>query len=49
MQRLAIAVIRVTDEGLALEELAPGWSVDDVQAITEPKLLVSPKLRTLEV
>jgi 3-oxoacid CoA-transferase B subunit len=44
-----VAVIRVTEPGLVLGELAPGWSVDEVQAITEPKLLVSQGLRTLDV
>jgi 3-oxoacid CoA-transferase subunit B len=44
-----IAVIRVTASGLLLEELAPGWTVEEVQAITEPELTVSPNLRTLAV
>ena len=35
-----VAVIDVTDEGLLLREMAPGWSIDDVQAITEPRLHV---------
>jgi 3-oxoacid CoA-transferase subunit B len=33
-------VLDVTDDGLKLIELAPGVSVDDVQAMTEPKLIV---------
>jgi len=33
--------------GLALEEKAPGWSVEDVQAITESWLIVSDTLRDL--
>ena len=37
-----VAVIRVTPEGLVLEEAAPGWTPEDVQAITEPTLIVSP-------
>ncbi len=35
-----LAVIRVTPEGLVLEELAPGVTLDDVQKLTAPKLLV---------
>jgi acyl CoA:acetate/3-ketoacid CoA transferase beta subunit len=44
-----VAVISVTPGGLVLEEMAPGWSVEDVQAITEPRLTVSPALRTVQV
>src|SRR4030043_506299 len=43
-----IAVIAVTDDGLLLKELAPGWTVDDVQAITEPKLVVASDLKEIE-
>lgn len=36
-----LAVIDVTPQGLALREVAPGYSASDVQALTEPKLVVS--------
>jgi 3-oxoacid CoA-transferase subunit B len=42
-----MAWIRVTSEGLVLEEIAPGLSVEDVQRATEAKLIVSPALRTM--
>jgi len=35
-----LAVIDVTPGGLVLRELVPGLTVDDVVAVTEPKLLV---------
>jgi 3-oxoacid CoA-transferase subunit B len=35
--------------GLVLEEIAPGVSVEQVQAVTEPKLTISPKLCTMRV
>lgn len=35
-----LAVIRVTSEGLLLEELAPGVSAEQVQKLTGPKLIV---------
>jgi 3-oxoacid CoA-transferase subunit B len=39
-----LAVIDVTPEGLVLREVAPGVSARDVQAKTEPTLLVGPDL-----
>jgi 3-oxoacid CoA-transferase subunit B len=43
-----MAYIRVTPEGLLLEEVAPGLAAEDVQRATEPKLHISPKLRTMQ-
>jgi acyl CoA:acetate/3-ketoacid CoA transferase beta subunit len=34
-------------EGLLLEEIAPGLTVDDVQRATEAKLRVSAELKTM--
>ena len=42
-----MAWIRVTKDGLVLEEIAEGLSVEDVQAATEATLHVSPTLRTM--
>jgi 3-oxoacid CoA-transferase subunit B len=42
-----MAYIRVTSEGLLLEEIAPGLTVDDVQKATEAKLRVSSELKTM--
>src|SRR5580692_5514530 len=42
-----MAWIRVTPEGLVLEEIAPGLSVEDVQRATEAKLVVSGSLREM--
>jgi 3-oxoacid CoA-transferase subunit B len=42
-----LAYIRVTGEGLVLEELAPRVTVEQVQAATEPKLIVPDSLRTM--
>jgi 3-oxoacid CoA-transferase subunit B len=43
-----MAYIRVTPEGLLLEEVAPGLAVDDVQRATESKLHLSSQLRTMQ-
>jgi 3-oxoacid CoA-transferase subunit B len=42
-----MAWIRVTPQGLVLEEIAPGLTVDDVQRATEAKLAVSPDLHEM--
>ena len=43
-----LAVIRVTPEGLVLEEVAGGVSVDEVQGATAAKLRVSPLLTKMK-
>ncbi len=43
------ALMDVTPEGLVLRELAPGVTVEQVQAITEPKLKVAPDLREMKI
>jgi 3-oxoacid CoA-transferase subunit B len=35
-----LAVIDVTPEGLVLREVAPGWTAEEVQAVTEAKLII---------
>ena len=35
------AVIDVTTRGLMLKQLAPGWTIDEIQEITEPRLLIA--------
>lgn len=44
-----IAVIAVTDKGLVLKETAPGWTAQEVQALTEPKLIIPPDLKEMEL
>ncbi|HTE87567.1 MAG TPA: CoA transferase subunit B [Terriglobales bacterium] len=44
-----MAFIRVTPAGLVLEEIAPDVTADEVQRATEPKLIVSPNLKTMEI
>jgi 3-oxoacid CoA-transferase subunit B len=38
----------VRGQGLVMEEIAPGLKPEDVQAATEPKLIISPDLKTME-
>jgi 3-oxoacid CoA-transferase subunit B len=44
-----LAWIDVTPRGLVLRELAPGVTVEQVQALTEPKLEVAPDVKTMQV
>src|SRR5277367_1519968 len=43
-----MAYIRVTKDGLVLEEVAPGLTAEDVQKATEAKLVVSAGLKVME-
>jgi 3-oxoacid CoA-transferase subunit B len=44
-----MAFIRVTPAGLVLEEIASGVTTDEVQRATEPKLILSPNLKTMGI
>src|SRR5256714_4981118 len=44
-----LAYMRVTPNGIVLEEVAPGVSADEVQRATAATLIVSPKLKVIEV
>ena len=43
-----LAVIEITPEGLLLREVASGLSAEDVQSVTEPKLIISPDLTEIQ-
>lgn len=44
-----IAVIEVSQDGLRLREVAPNWTAAEVQALTEPHLIVAPDLKEMEL
>ena len=44
-----IAVIEVTKQGLLLREVAPAWTAEEVQALTEPNLIVDEDLKEIEL
>lgn len=44
-----IAVIEVTPKGLVLKEVAPKWTPEEVQELTEPKLIVAPDLKEISL
>ncbi|RAT98231.1 CoA transferase subunit B [Brevibacillus sp. Leaf182] len=41
------AVMDVTPDGLVLVEIAEGYTAEDIQACTQPTLLISPELKTI--
>ena len=43
-----MAYIKVTPKGLVLEEVAPGLSAEEVQKVTEARLIISPTLKIME-
>ena len=44
-----LAVIEVTPGGLMLREVAPGYTADEIQAITEPRLEVAADLKDVSL
>ncbi len=44
-----MAVIEVTAAGLVLKETAPGFSPDEIQIVTEPKLIIASDLKEIEL
>lgn len=44
-----LAVIEITREGMVLKEIFPGLSAEDIQSVTEPRLLVAPDLKEIEL
>lgn len=44
-----IAVIEISPEGLLLSEMMPGWTPEEVQEVTEPRLRISPHLREMKL
>jgi 3-oxoacid CoA-transferase subunit B len=44
-----LAYMRILQEqGIVLEEIAPGVTVEEVQKVTEPTLIIAPTLKTME-
>lgn len=44
-----LAFIEVTDKGLVLKEVVPGWTVDEIQKLTEAKLIPAADLKEMEL
>jgi 3-oxoacid CoA-transferase B subunit len=44
-----LAFIEVTAKGLVLKEIAPGWTFEEVQALTEAKLIPAADLKEIEL
>jgi 3-oxoacid CoA-transferase B subunit len=44
-----IAVIDITERGLVLKEVAPEWTAQEVQALTEAPLIVADDLKEIEL
>jgi 3-oxoacid CoA-transferase B subunit len=44
-----LAVIELTKQGLILKEIAPGWTAEEVQELTEAPLIVAEDLKEIEL
>jgi len=43
-----LAVIEITPKGMVLKEVFAGITPEDIQSVTEPKLIISPDLKEIE-
>ncbi|MGD9932548.1 MAG: CoA-transferase [Dehalococcoidia bacterium] len=44
-----VAVMQVLDGAIIVEEHAPGWALDDIQRITDARLIASPAMREISL
>jgi acyl CoA:acetate/3-ketoacid CoA transferase beta subunit len=44
-----LAVIEITPKGLVLKEIAPGFTPNEIQAVTEPHLIIAKDLKEIEL
>jgi 3-oxoacid CoA-transferase subunit B len=44
-----LAYIDITPEGMVLKEIAPGFTIEEVQALTEPRLIISKDLKEFQL
>ena len=43
-----LAVIEITPEGMVLKEVVAGLTPEDIQSVTEPRLIISPDVKEIE-
>ena len=44
-----VAVMQVTEKGILLKEVAPGWTAEEIQVLTEPRLIIASDLKEIEL
>ncbi|XMB68032.1 3-oxoacid CoA-transferase subunit B [Mycoplasmatota bacterium zrk1] len=44
-----LGVMEITDEGILLTEITPGVTIEEIQEVTEPKLIISENLETIRI
>jgi len=44
-----IAVMQITERGILLREVAPGWTAEEIQALTEPQMIIADDLKEIEI
>jgi len=44
-----LCVLEVTPEGLLLKEVFPGLTPEDIQGVTEPRLIIAPDIKDMEL
>jgi len=43
-----LAVLEIGSQGVILREYAPGWTIEEIQSLTEPKLVVADDAKEME-
>jgi 3-oxoacid CoA-transferase subunit B len=44
-----LAVMEITPQGLVLKEVIPGLTAENIQSVTEPKLIIAPDFKEMEL
>ncbi len=42
-----MAVIEISKAGLLVKETAPGWTLEEIQDLTEPELIAAPDIKEI--
>jgi 3-oxoacid CoA-transferase B subunit len=44
-----LAVMEIAGDGVVLKETAPGWSAEEIQELTKPRLIIAADIKEIEL